>query len=147
LLRAIERGEAAANQQLIPARSVLIEQQNRFTRVADAGARTRRLNFHQRDEAVDFGFLRREFGKHTAEAERFFAKRRTHPIGASGSRVAFVENQIDHFEHGGKPLGAFFAGRDFERDARFAERSLGADDALGDRFFGNQKCACDFIGG
>ncbi len=57
LLRAIERGEAAANQQLIPARSVLIKQQNRFARIADTRARTRRLNFHQRDEAVDFGFL------------------------------------------------------------------------------------------
>src|ERR1700693_337256 len=77
---------------------------------------------------MDFGLLRREFSKHAAEAQRLFPRRRMHPIAAGGGRVAFVENQIDHFEHRGEPFGAFFAARNFEQNARFAERPLSASE-------------------
>jgi hypothetical protein len=56
------------------------------------------LNFHERDEAVGFGFARYEFGKDAAEPQRVFTKRRAHPIIARGRRVALVENEIDDFE-------------------------------------------------
>ena len=56
-LGALERRQAAADQQLVPARAVLVEQQDRLARRADARARARRLDLHQRDQAVDLGLL------------------------------------------------------------------------------------------
>ena len=81
-LGALERGEAAADEQLIPARAVLIEQQDRLARRADARAEPRRLDLHQRDEAVDLGLVGRELGEDAAEAQRVLAQ----SAGASSRR-------------------------------------------------------------
>jgi hypothetical protein len=51
-LRAIERGEAAADEQPVPARPVLVEQQYRFSGGADSRARARCVQLHQGNEAV-----------------------------------------------------------------------------------------------
>ena len=79
--------------------AVLIVQQDRLSRRADARPRARRLDFHQRDQAVDFRLLRREFGQDTAETERFFTKRGAHPVVTGGRRVTLVEDEINHREH------------------------------------------------
>ncbi len=68
-----ERCKTAADEQMIPRAAILFEQQNRFARWTDAGARARCLNFHQRDEPVHFGFIRGEFGQHAPEPQRVFA--------------------------------------------------------------------------
>jgi hypothetical protein len=52
-LGAFERREIATNEHVIPARAVLIEQQDRLSRGADTRSRAGRLDLHQRDEAVD----------------------------------------------------------------------------------------------
>ena len=57
LLGARERGEAAADEQLVPARAVLVEQQDRLARRPDARAEARRLDLHQRDQAVHLRLL------------------------------------------------------------------------------------------
>ena len=56
-LRALERREAAADQQLVPARAVLLEQQDRLAVAADARAEPRGLDLHQRDQAVHLGLV------------------------------------------------------------------------------------------
>src|SRR6266446_10630455 len=70
LLGALERGETAAHEQVIPARAVLIEQEDRLARRADPRERARRLDLHQRDEAVDLGLIRNELGHDAAETQR-----------------------------------------------------------------------------
>ncbi len=55
---AIERRETAPDEELIPARAVLIEQQNRLSRRANSRSRARRLNLHERDQPVNFRLLR-----------------------------------------------------------------------------------------
>ena len=79
-LRAIEGREAPANQHAIPARAVLVEQQDGLSGRPYAGRRARRLDLHQRDEPVDFRFIGDEPGQHASEAERVLAERRPEPV-------------------------------------------------------------------
>ena len=61
--------------------------------------------------------------------------------------VAFVEDQVDHFEHRREPRARARAARHLERHARLGERALGAHDALRDGRLGHQKGARDLVGG
>ncbi len=103
--------------QVIPARAVLFEQKDRLAVRPRARACARGLDFHQRDEAVHFGLVRRELGEDAAEAQRVFAELRTHPVVAGGRRIAFVEDEVDDFEHRREPRGELVAARHFERHA------------------------------
>ena len=98
MLSALKSSEAAMDQKLVPLRAILIEEQDWLAGRADACAGSRGLNFHERNEAVDFRILWSEFGKNAAEAKRFFAKGWTHPVIACGGGVALVEDEIDDFE-------------------------------------------------
>ena len=89
----IECRKPTADQQLIPQRAVLIEEQDRLPRRAHARPRARRLNLHQRDQAVHLGLLRREPGEDAPEPQRVLAERRPHPVVAGGGRVALVEDR------------------------------------------------------
>ena len=135
------------DEELIPAGAVLIEQENGFAGRANAGTRTRGLDFHQRHEAVDFWFVRSEFGEDAAEAQGVFTECGAEPVVAGSGGVTFIENQIDDLEDGGKASGTVVGARNFERDLGFGESALGADDALGDGGLGDQEGASDFVGG
>src|SRR6266567_1684868 len=95
LLGALERGQTAAHEQVIPARAVLIGEQDRLSRRADPRERARRLYLHERDQAVNFRFLRNELGHDASEAQRLLAEGGPHPVLARGRRVAFVENEVN----------------------------------------------------
>ena len=112
----------------------------------DARARARRLDLHQRDEAVHLRLLRRELGQDAAEAQRVLAERRPHPVVAGGRRVALVEDEVDDLEHRRQPRGELVAARHLERDLRLGQRPLGADDALGDGRLRDEERARDLLG-
>jgi len=80
--------------------AVLIVEQDGLPGRADARPRARRLDLHQRNQAVDLGLLRRKLGQDTAETERFFTKGGPHPVVTGGRCVALIENEIDDREHG-----------------------------------------------
>ena len=50
----VESGQAATNEELIPTRAVLIEEQDGFPGRADAGGGAGGLDLHEGDETVDF---------------------------------------------------------------------------------------------
>ena len=143
----LERGKTPTDEELIPPRAVLFEQQDRLARGADARPGARRLDLHQRDEAVDLRLVHRDLCQDTAETERLLAELRPHPIVAGGGRVAFVENEIEDPEHRRKPGGAFGLARNLEGNARLGERPLGADNALGDGRLRHQERPGDLLGG
>ena len=58
-------------------------------------------------------------------------------------RVALVEDQVDHLEHGDEPAGPLFALRHLEGHARGRQRLLGAHDALCDGRLGHDVGARD----
>ena len=94
LLGARERGEAATDQELVPARAVLVEEQDRLSRDGP----TRALD---RDAWISMSATRpwtsgsrgRELGEDAAEPQRLLAERRPHPVVAGGRRVALVEDR------------------------------------------------------
>ncbi len=96
-------------------------------------ARARRLDFHQRDQAVDLGLLRNEFDQDTPETQRVLAERRSHPVVTSGRGVALVEDEVDDLKHRRQPVGKLLSARSLEGNARLGECPLCADDALGNR--------------
>src|ERR1700749_694965 len=128
----IERSQAATDEQLIPEPTILIEQQDGFARRACSRCGTRCLDFHQRNERVNFRLFRSEFSQYAAETERIFAERGSHPVVTRSGRVALVENEVDDFEHGGKAGSKFGSARDLERNALIGECSFGADNELRD---------------
>src|SRR2546423_7133512 len=52
-----KRREATLDEDLVPVRTILIEQKDGFSRGADARPQARCLNFHQSDQAMHFRFL------------------------------------------------------------------------------------------
>ena len=111
----VERLQPAADQQQVPARAVLVEQQDRLALRADPRPDPRRLDLHQRDEAVDLGLVRGEPGEDPPEPQRVLAERRPDPVLAGGRRVALVEDQVDHLEDDREPLGELVPARRLER--------------------------------
>src|SRR6266581_2103771 len=130
----------------VRARAVLIEEQNRLSRRADPRERARRLYLHKRDQTVNFRFLRNELGHDASEAQRLLAERGPHPVLARGRRVAFVEDEVNDFEHRCETRGELVLARDLEGDARLGKRALRADDALGDGRLGDEEGARDLVG-
>ena len=146
-LRPRERGEPAPDQQLVPARAVLIEQQDRLARGSDPGGRARCLDLHQRHEAVHLGLGRRKLGQDAAEPQRVLAQSGPHPVVAGGRGVALVEDEIDDLEHGREPCGQLLPAGHLEGHMRFGERALGAHDALRNRRLRDQERRRDLGGG
>ena len=62
---------------------------------------------------------------------------------AGARRVALVEHQVDHLEHGRQTLSQLVATGDLKWHARLGECALGANDALRDRALGDEKRARD----
>ena len=102
--------------------------------------------FHQRQQAMNFWFSRRQLGQDAAEAQRFLAQLRSHPVVARCRRVTLVENEIDDLKHGREPLRELSPAGHLEGDALLGQRALGADDALGNGRLRHQEGARDLLG-
>src|SRR5262245_60846622 len=145
-LCALERGEAAANEEMIPTRAVLLQEENRLTIWTCARGGTRGVELHERDEAVNLRLVRHERGEHATEAHGVFAERRAHPVITRRGGVTLVEDEIDHLQQRPQTRGALGQWRHLEGDAGLAERTFGAHDALRDRRLGDEKGARDLFG-
>src|SRR6266478_620093 len=94
---------------------------------------------------MDLRIVWNEFGQDTPETQRIFAEGRAYPVLAGGGRVAFVEDQIDHLQHGGQTGGKIGPAGDLKRNARLGEGALGPDDALGDGRLRDEEGARDLL--
>src|SRR3954471_21373942 len=114
-LGASERVEPSPDEELIPPGAILIEEQDRLARGARAGAQARGLDLEQRDEAVHLPLCRNELGEDPNQPESVLAERGPYPVIAGRRRVAFVEDEVDHFEHGREARRKLRPARDLER--------------------------------
>jgi len=144
-LRPLERREPATDEEPVPARTVLVRQQDGLAAGSDARVEPRRLDLHQRDESMHLGLARHEPGDDAAEPKRVVAERGPHPVVAGRRGVALVEDQVDDLEYRGQAGREVGAARDLERDAFLRERPLRANDALRDRRFGDEERARDLV--
>ncbi len=147
MLGALELGQAAPDEQAVPARAVLVEQQHRLARGTDAGGRPRGLDLHEGHQAVHLGLLGQQPGQDPTQPQRLGAQLRTQPVVARRGRVALVEHQVDHLEHRGQALLQLVTGRGLEGHLRLGERPLGPDDALRHRRLRDQERPGDLLGG
>jgi len=141
----LERSETTTDQELVPLGTVLLEQQDGLARRTHARPRARRLNLHQRDEAVDLRLFRCKLGQDAAEAKRLLTEGRPHPVVASRGRIPFVENQVDDLKHRRQTRREFRAARDLEWNSRLGKRSLGSHDSLRDGRLRNEKRTRDLF--
>ena len=146
-LGAVEGGQAAPDQQAVPAAAVLVEQQDGLARGAHAGAQAGRLDLHQRDQAVHLGLARRQLGEDAPEAQGVLAEGRAQQVVARRRRVPLVEDQVDDLQHRPEAGAELGSGRHIEGHARLGQRSLGPDDPLGDRRLRHEERAGDLLGG
>ena len=65
-------------------------------------------------------------------------------LRASAARIALIEDQVKHVQHGTEPLGPLLAGRQLEWHAGSLDALLGPADALRHGRLGNQERAGDF---
>src|SRR5216117_2691730 len=84
---------------MIPAATVLVEQQDGLATWTHARAQARGLDLHQRDETMHLGHVLRELGQNAPKTQRILAQRWPHPVLSRRCRVAFVEDEIDDLEH------------------------------------------------
>src|SRR5215208_6147606 len=91
LLCPVQCCEATADEQLIPASTILIEQQDRLSRGAEPRPSARFLDLHQRHQTMDLRLRRRQLGQDPAQTKRLLRELRSHPVIAGGCRVALVE--------------------------------------------------------
>ena len=146
-LRPGKRGKATADEELVPARPVLIEQQHGLARRPGARPEPRHLDLHERDEPVHFGLFARELGEDAAETQRLLAELGPHPVVAGRRCVALIEDEVDDRQHRGETRFELRSARHFERHALIAQRPLGTNDALLDGRLGKEEGPGDLFGG
>jgi hypothetical protein len=108
--------------------------------------RPRRLNLHERDQAVNFRLVWSELSQYAAKAKRILAQGRPQPTVTGGRRVAFVENEIEDLKHRREAGGEICSSWNLEGDMRLGQGPFGADDALRDGRLRDKECARDLFG-
>ncbi len=94
---------------------------------------------------MDLRFFGGQLRQDSAEPQRLAAERRPHQVVAGSRRVPFVEDEIEDSKHRRQPSNALFATRHLERHLLRGERSLGPDDALGDRGLRDEERPGNFV--
>src|SRR5260370_10061936 len=94
---------------------------------------------------MDLRIVWNEVGQDTPEAKRVVAKGGAHAVLAGRGRVAFVEDEIDHLQHGRQTSSKIGPAGDLKRNARLGEGALGPDDALGDGRLRDEEGARDLL--
>ena len=96
---------------------------------------------------MHLGFVRHQLSYDPPKPQRFFAECGPHPVVSGCRRVTFIEDEIDDLQNRGQPTRKLRAAWNFERNLRFGERSLGANDSLCDGRLGTQVGAGNLVGG
>lgn len=134
------------DEELVPASAILFVQRDGLPRRTRTGSRPRRLELHQRDEAVHLGLAGCESGQQAAQAQGLLAEVLAHPSVAGGRRVPLVEHQVDDLKDRRKARRPVRSHRDLKGDPEGGEGALGTDDALRDGRLGDEERARDLLG-
>ena len=141
----LQGGETAADQKPVPASAVLFGQGNRRSVRRYAGAKARRLDVHQGQQAKDLGLVGHEAGEDSAETLGLCAQGRADQVLAGSGRVALVEDQVDRPPAPKRGAHLVPCRAALRRQAGVAKRLLGADDALGNGRLAREESAGDFV--
>ena len=137
--RPIERGPAPLDLLVIPERSILIGQQDQLA-LREPRLAPRVVRQHQREQPVHLRLVRHQLGQRAVDADRLRGE-------VAAAPVALVEDQIDHRQHRGEPVGQEVGRGYAERDPGGLDLVLRADQPLRHRLLRDEEGAGDLLGG
>ncbi len=94
---------------------------------------------HEREQAGDLRLAGQRLVQHPRQTDRFGGERAPVQGGARGRRVALVEDEVEHVQHDGEPLGSLGLGRQVEPETGAPDALLRAADPLRHRRFRDQE--------
>ena len=114
----------------VPARAVLVGQQDQLPLRAGTRGAARVVEQHQREQPERLGLGGHQRRQQLAQPQRLRAQLGAQQVLAGGGGVALVEDQVDDREHRVQAIGQRLVARQLERDARVTDLALRADQAL-----------------
>src|SRR5436309_10662810 len=88
-----------------------------------------------------------QLGQNAPESHRILAECRPHPVVAGRRRVALIENEINYLQNRREASRELPPARNLERNMRFRQSSLRANNSLRDGRFAQKISARDLLGG
>ena len=120
-------------------RPVLLVQDDEVARLVDPGLPPGVVDEHQRQQAERLGLVGHQGAQGPGQPDRLGAQALPHELRAGGGRVALVEQEVEHGQHGGGPVHQEVGRRDAEGDAGVADLALGPDQPLGHGGLGDEE--------
>ena len=124
--RPVEHDAAFLDLRGVPERPVLVCQQHELP-VSRSRPAARVVQQHHREQPVHLGLVGHQLGERPAETQRLGRQ----VAAGRRRRVAGVEDQVHHREHGRETIGQQVVGRHAKRDPGRLDLAFGADQALG----------------
>ena len=123
----------------VPPGAVLVLQGDQLAAGADPGVPPGVVEQHQGQHARGLGLAGHELAQDPGQPDGLGAQPPADQVGARAGRVALVEQQVEHGQDPGGPLGQQVRGRHPVGDAGVADLVLGPDQALGHGRLGHQE--------
>ena len=114
LLRPFQRRQSPVDEQSIPLRAILIQEQNRLSRRTHSRLRPRRLNLHQRHQSMHLRLFRNKSHQNSPQPQRLFTQCRTQPVIPRSCGISFIEDEIDDLQNRRQPRREFRPAGNFE---------------------------------
>ena len=131
--RALDERPALGDPAGVPARPVLVVEQDELPVRPDPRLPASVVEEHQRQQAHDLGLVGEQRPHDPRQADRLARELAAHERVARGRGVALVEDQVEDLEDAVEPLRQELEVRDPVRDAGVADLPLRPDEALGER--------------
>ena len=131
---------------LVPPRAVLLADREVAAALVDTRDAPRVVQEHQREQSPHLGVVGHQLAQQQAQPDRLVTQLFAHETVALGSRVALVEDQVDHAEHPAHSIRQILVGRHLIRDPSRGDLPLGPHDSLTHRRLGNEERARDLAG-
>ena len=137
--RAVQHAHALGDLGPVPARAILVGEQDQLAVGVGPRVPARIVEQHQREQTERLWLS--GINEASSLPSRTASAHRSHrtQVRAGGGGVALVEDQVDDREHGRQPLGQGGVARQLERDPGVANLALGAHQALGHRGVGHEE--------
>ncbi len=135
-----------ADPDAIPARSILVVEQDQLTPCPHPGFAASVVEQHQREQPEHLRLRGNQLVDDACQADGLGAQLTSNERVTRGRRIALIEDQVEHMEHPVEALGEQLSGRYAIGDPGGPNLALGPDQALRQGRLGEQEGAGDLRG-
>ena len=130
---------------VVPQVPVLFVEHDQVTGVIHPGGAAGIVEEHQRQQPERLGLVGHQGAQDTVEPYRLGGQATADQVRAGAGRVALVEEQVQHGEHGGRALHQLVGRRHHEGNPGVTDLALGPDQPLGHGRLGHEKGPGDLV--